>query len=526
MEVGVSFEYCGSDKYFVICGTLNQINECHVLVKKYLNEAENISSELSKLSVEAKAQTTDVEVSAETRGATEASPTGEKSDVIIATPIVENPQEKVIFSNSVEANGAKVSANRKMIHIQTFKTDPLAIRFMSQVLNEQMQSITAECLVEFVTLNGGTQVALQPMQDCDPTRYNNACSEFFMLINYASQGMVTWEMDLEGADEGSVDALIQYIATKYPVIMDRPQEHGPFVVYGDAASVQEVKWMVRGGMDEHSYDTPMGAQGMGMVVPEGISIETFNYRTENGVNISLRYGDITGEKVDAIVNPANGFLTHGAGLAKLIVNRGGLGIQRESDKLIRKRGHQSLHVGDAVHTISGNLPCKFVIHAVGPEWGKQSDIKGINLLQKACFASLKLASQLGLSSVAIPAISSGVYRAPIDVCALSMLNAVEEYLTMPSVPKKEDGKKEDPNGNSQNKGDGKKPSKKKESSRPDEAPTKPTEGEKDQATTGGLEDIRFVLIDADAMDVFEKEFNQRFGSGKKDISASDDDEVV
>ncbi len=522
VEVGISFEYSG--KCFEVCGTLSQINECHLLVKKYLSEDENISDELSMLSVEAKAQT-NVNRS-EMGGAAEASPTGENSDVIIATLIDANPEGKALPTNGVEADKAKRSAHPTITEIQTFKLDPLAIRFMSQFYNEHIQKITEKCLVEFFTSNGGTQITLQPKQDCDLTRYKEACSEFFSLIDSATQGMVTWEMDLTGADEGSVDALIQYIATKYPVVVDRTQEHGPFVVYGDAASVRQVKRTVQGGMSEQvSYDTPIGAEGMGMAAPEGVSIETFNHCTENGVNISLRYGDITGEVVDAIVNPANQYLTHGAGLAKVIVQKGGSEIQRESDKLIRKRGFQSLHVGDAVHTIAGRLPSKYVIHAVGPEWDRQSDKKSIKLLQKACFESLKLALKLGLSSVALPAISSGIFRAPTDACAFAMLNAVEEYLAMPSVPNKEEVKKKASGGTTQNKTDAKKPGKKKEGSKTNEGPTKTSGGEKDPAKPGGLYDIRFVLIDADTMDVFEKEFNRRFGSGLKDISDDDDDEV-
>ena len=522
VEVGISFECSG--ECFVIHGTLSQINECHVLVKKYFTDDENISEELSKLSVDDKAQA-HVKRSEMDR-ATEESPTGDNSDVIIATLIDENPEEEGHPTNSVGVDGAKASAHPTITEIQTFKFDPLAIRFMGQFFNGQIQIITEKCQVQILTSNGGTQVTLQPKPDCDPTRYKEACSEIFMLIDSATQGMVTQELDLKGADEGSVDALIQYIVTKYPVVMDRPQEQGPFVVYGDAASVQQVKWTVQGGMSEQvTYDTPIGAEGMEMLAPEGVSIETFNHCTENGVKISLRYGDITTEEVDAIVNPANDYLSHGAGLAKLIVQKGGSEIQWESDKIIRKRGFQSLHVGDAVHTIAGRLHSKFVIHAVGPEWDRQSDKKSLKLLQKACFESLKLASKLGLSSVALPAISSGIFRAPIDACAFAMLNAVQEYLVMPSVPKKEEAKRKGSKETIQNKVDGKRPGEKKESSKTSEVPTASSEGGKDLAKPGGLHDIRFVLIDADTMDIFEKEFIRRFGSGHKDISDDDDDEV-
>ena len=104
---------------------------------------------------------------------------------------------------------------------------------------------------------------------------------------------------------------MEYIGTMYPVIIDRPQEHGPFFVYGDAVSVGEARRTVEGGMSQQeSYDTGLGTHEMAMAAPEMISFETSSYRSENGVCISLRYGDITAEEVDAIVNPANEFLSH------------------------------------------------------------------------------------------------------------------------------------------------------------------------------------------------------------------------
>lgn len=87
--------------------------------------------------------------------------------------------------------------------------------------------------------------------------------------------------------------------------------------------------------------------------------------------------------MDTIVNPANAFLSHAASLAMSIVQKGGIEIQRESGKLINERGFQNVHVGDAVHRSAGSLPCKFVLHAVGPEWNRESDKDSMKLLQEA-----------------------------------------------------------------------------------------------------------------------------------------------
>lgn len=513
-EVGISFEY--NDKCFVIHGTLSQINNCHGIVKKYLIKDESIANELSKLSVEAKAQTS-IEASEMDRAA-EASSAGE--NVVIATPLDGNTEEKVYKT--------KGSVHPTVIGLQIFSMHPLEIRFMTQFFNEQVQQISSKFMVELATLNGDTPVTLKPKHGCDLIRYNEACREFRKLVETASQGMVTQEMDLTRFDKGSVDALIQYVTNRYPVIIDLPRENGPYIVFGDAASVQQVMLTVQGEMHEQpKHDTAMWPEGMGTEPAEAVSIETFSYQTEEGVTISLRYGDITGEVVDAIVNPANVFLSHAAGLAKSIVQKGGIEIQRESDKLIRERGFQMLHVGDAVCTTAGSLPCKFVIHAVGPEWNRQSDKKSMKLLQKACVESLKLASQLGLSSVAVPAVSSGIFRAPLDACAFAMLNAVDEYLAMPNVVKKEDAKKKGSKATGQNKVDGKTTGDKEEEKKKEKKPTtKTSEGGKDPVKPGSLKDIRFVLIDADSMDVFEREFAKRFGSCDKAISDDDDDDEV
>ncbi|XP_022787781.1 uncharacterized protein LOC111327778 [Stylophora pistillata] len=156
----------------------------------------------------------------------------------------------------------------------------------------------------------------------------------------------------------------------------------------------------------------------------------------------------------------------------------------------------------------------------------------MKLLQKACLQSLKLASKLGLSSIAIPAISSGIFGAPIDICAFAMLNAVEEYLTMPTVTKKEVTKKK---GSKESIQKHKETGKKKTSTElPKERPSKTIDGEKEEANPRGfLDDIRFVLIDADSMDVFEKMFNEKFGGVTDDVvddfedidDEHDDDEV-
>jgi len=133
-------------------------------------------------------------------------------------------------------------------------------------------------------------------------------------------------------------------------------------------------------------------------------------------------GDITTEEVDAIVNAANEHLQHGGGVARTISKRGGPAIQKESDAWIRQHGRVS-HSHPA-WTSGGYLPSKYVIHAVGPVWGDADEDKK---LADAVTGSLRLADELKCSSIALPAISTGIYGFPKDRAAGIIFSAIEKY---------------------------------------------------------------------------------------------------
>jgi O-acetyl-ADP-ribose deacetylase (regulator of RNase III) len=126
--------------------------------------------------------------------------------------------------------------------------------------------------------------------------------------------------------------------------------------------------------------------------------------------------------VDAIVNAANRHLQHGAGVAGAILHGGGPVIQHESDAWVRQHGPVS-HAAPA-YTHAGNLPCRFVIHAVGPVWGEGDEEAR---LAAAVTGSLRCAAELGLQSIAIPAISTGIFGFPKASAAHIMLAAIQRY---------------------------------------------------------------------------------------------------
>ena len=141
-----------------------------------------------------------------------------------------------------------------------------------------------------------------------------------------------------------------------------------------------------------------------------------------GQTIQIVQGDITTEAVDAIVNAANQQLAHGGGVAWAISRKGGSTIQKESDDWIRSHGPVS-HARPA-WTSGGLLPAKYVIHAVGPVWGDGDED---NKLAEAVTGALRVADELHCASIAMPAISTGIFGFPKDRAARIIFSAIENY---------------------------------------------------------------------------------------------------
>ena len=146
--------------------------------------------------------------------------------------------------------------------------------------------------------------------------------------------------------------------------------------------------------------------------------------SDSYIKINICKGNLVQEQVDAIVNAANEDLKHIGGLAKAILDAGGLTIQSESDAYTRIHG--KVKPGAAVCLGSGNLPCKKLIHAVGPQWnGGQHNEE--QLLYFSIFQSLEAAGKEALTSIAFPAISTGIFGVPVSICARLSLKAVQDY---------------------------------------------------------------------------------------------------
>jgi O-acetyl-ADP-ribose deacetylase (regulator of RNase III) len=138
-----------------------------------------------------------------------------------------------------------------------------------------------------------------------------------------------------------------------------------------------------------------------------------------GRQIVLLQGDITEMDTDAIVNAANKDLILGAGVAGAIRTKGGPAIQEQCTRI------GGAPVGGAAITTGGNLKAKYVIHAVGPRMGEGDEERK---LADATRNSLALAHEKGLASISFPAVSTGIFGFPKDLCARIMLATTAETL--------------------------------------------------------------------------------------------------
>ncbi|MGW1913006.1 O-acetyl-ADP-ribose deacetylase [Streptomyces sp. NPDC002076] len=143
--------------------------------------------------------------------------------------------------------------------------------------------------------------------------------------------------------------------------------------------------------------------------------------------ITLVQGDITRESADAIVNAANSSLLGGGGVDGAIHRRGGPAILEECRALRASRYGKGLPTGQAVATTAGELDARWVIHTVGPVYSESEDRS--DLLASCYRESLRTADELGARTVAFPAVSTGVYRWPMQDAARIAVETVRNTAT-------------------------------------------------------------------------------------------------
>jgi putative ATPase len=151
----------------------------------------------------------------------------------------------------------------------------------------------------------------------------------------------------------------------------------------------------------------------------------YEYEFAHGHVLQVRLGDITEEYADIIVNEANSNLSHTSGIAAVLAQKGGKEIQVQSDRWVRKHGPVS--PGQVAVTEAGQLPCKWLIHAVGPIW-RGGNWREDSELWDSMWNCLVWATKLHAQSIAIPAVGATMLGFQKERCAYLLVDCIAKFV--------------------------------------------------------------------------------------------------
>lgn len=146
-------------------------------------------------------------------------------------------------------------------------------------------------------------------------------------------------------------------------------------------------------------------------------------RTAGNTAIRALVGDLTTQDVEVVVNAANEHLSHGGGVAAALARAGGSVVQHESDAWVAKHG--LVQQGTAAITSAGAMPASHIVHVVGPRYLEGRDNEA--LLRQAVGAALDAAERLGARSIALPAISAGIFGYPPQEAGAVIADACRQW---------------------------------------------------------------------------------------------------
>ena len=234
--------------------------------------------------------------------------------------------------------------------------------------------------------------------------------------------------------EGEIDAVQfindQIIKLKESVVVKEIAESQP----GLKEYLREtiVHTMIHGIESEHKVCIELNNKSTATISKSMLRLhshrEVLIAYTKEHKKVCVCIGDITEfTRADVLVNAANKELKHNGGVAKAFLEKGGFIIQEASDKHLRK--HHKLNDGNVWLTEDiGALPCKALIHAIGPKFTKGAKFDDDKRqLHKAYYSAMKEANLKGYHSIAFPAISAGVYECPYEVTAEKWIEAVTSF---------------------------------------------------------------------------------------------------
>ena len=307
---------------------------------------------------------------------------------------------------------------------ESFAVSALFLRYIMEYQYEIFQKLENVCKeISFeVVSKAERNLKLTARDDLDEKKFLKTIDNFIDFYQKQNQRMIQEDIVKLPKDKKDV---ISEARTKFSVVITPAQDPDKTAIYGVKDKVEEAKSFLKSKVGT-SY---RGGASTEKTATEPSLTEKLSYNLSADLKLVVYQGDLTKENVDAIVNPANDRLQHGGGAAGAIVKAGGRSIQDASDDIMRKRRDRPLQPGDVEVTEAGRLPCKFVVHAVGPIWNHHTPNTAKQLLYEAVSRSLFLASRNGAKSISVPAIGSGLYKVPVDVCAQVLFDAVINFAT-------------------------------------------------------------------------------------------------
>ncbi|XP_068724843.1 uncharacterized protein [Montipora capricornis] len=310
---------------------------------------------------------------------------------------------------------------------QSFEVQPKIVKAVVKAHKKELDDIETEFGVVIPRKAEGNKIAVIPMDACSAENYEKACDLFTTLYQKTFQLFKVERFSVKGVSKTCDDrATMTRIAKEFPVSIEKSKDQKQWEMYGEASHIEKaLSFLTKEGveLERDSKKITSGRSKGGKMALGGDGADHF-VTYQGRVKLSVYKADITNETVDVIVNASDRFLSLAGGVGKAIVDKGGKSIENESREISRKRG--SLKDGEAVATESGNLPCKVVVHVVGPELNVHADKKR-KILRCACLNSLLKAQKLNMTSIALPAIGSGNCGMAKDICAKVMCDAVDEF---------------------------------------------------------------------------------------------------
>ncbi|CAB3989847.1 E3 ubiquitin- ligase DTX3L [Paramuricea clavata] len=373
---------------------------------------------------------------------------------------------------------------------ESFSISSLFIRFIIAYHYEEYQkleNVSQEISFEVSESKTDRNLKFFARQDVNGDIFSKTVDEFIRF--YQNQNQKMHQEVIPMLPKKRNDVILEARA-KFSVVIDSAQDPDKITIYGEKDNVQGALKFLRNKVGDLTTSTPSnssefkggrsskGATGSSSskgaaagspnptsTTGEKILIEKLSCVLFQDIKVFVYQGNITKETVDVIVNPANEHLNHSAGAAEAIVKAGGKSIQDESDAIMRKRRYV-LNPGEVVLTKAGNLRCNFIIHVVGPRWAHYQYYEkdtAKNVLFSAVINCLTNASHYDAKSISIPAIGSGIFGVPVQICAEILFIAAINFV-------------------------------------------------KNAAKSNSLKEIRFVNIDKPTSQVFAQEMKKRFGA--------------